>query len=109
MKSLSVGSAFLEHGHDLTGFRKPADRFLRKDRLAVHDDFEHASAAWRQRRFSAQFLQQLGRQTGSPWLVVSEDAVADLDLHGSPPVSWPGRGHSLPGSGGCQGEVRCFK
>src|SRR3954464_9086156 len=64
-------------------------RFL-EDRRAVARDLE-ASAARRLERdvHAREFLLQLGRQTDGPWLVASNGAVFDFDVHC--PLGMPAR------------------
>jgi hypothetical protein len=58
---------------------------LRKDQLAVSHDLEDPAGAFDQLdRQVGKTRLELGRQPGGPWLIVSNDAVGDLDLHGVP-------------------------
>jgi hypothetical protein len=60
----------------------PPEGKLGEDQGPVHRHFERAAGRLHQAdvRFGERLL-ELGRQTGSPWLVVSNDAVFDRDLH----------------------------
>lgn len=63
-------------------------RLLREDQLAVGDDLEDAPAGGDEGQFLdvvGEVRQELGRQTDGSIRVVSNDAVFDADLHGSPP------------------------
>lgn len=60
----------------------PAERLLGKDRRAVYSDLEDAAGGLGQLDHRLRvFPRELGRQTGGPGLVVSDDAVFDTDLH----------------------------
>jgi hypothetical protein len=60
------------------------ERPLGEHQHAVFRNFEHASASLQQlhRRLGIRGA-NLGRQTGGPWFVVSNDAVANRDVHGA--------------------------
>lgn len=55
---------------------------LGEEQLAIDRHVEDAPAARLQLGVNTQSLLQLGRQTGSRGLVVSNRAVLDVDLHG---------------------------
>jgi hypothetical protein len=58
------------------------ERALREHEHAVPGDFEHAATPLHQLDGSVwKCISNLGRQTGGPGLVVSNDAVADRDVH----------------------------
>jgi len=55
---------------------------LLEDGNAVADDLEPTAARGEELHLRAgNLLTQLGRQTGGPWLVVSNGAVLDGDVH----------------------------
>ena len=57
--------------------------FLGEHTPAVEIDFEHTAGGLNQANLSVGVrLVNLGRQTGGPWLVVSDDAEFDRDRHG---------------------------
>jgi hypothetical protein len=59
------------------------ERALGKHEDAVLGDFEHATAPLQQLDGSLRIcLANLGRQTGGPRFVVSNDAIANRDVHG---------------------------
>ena len=59
-----------------------SERALGEDQHAVPRDFEHAATPLHQLDGSAWIcISNLVRQTGGPGLVVSNDAVADRDVH----------------------------
>jgi hypothetical protein len=60
---------------------------LGEDEIAVNLDIEDAAAASYQPRRGTGDLLQLGRQPGSPRLVVSLTAIFDRDIHLSSPVT----------------------
>jgi len=60
---------------------------LGEDEIAVNLDIEDAAASSDQPRRCTGDLLQLGRQPGSPRLVVSLTAVFDRDIHGSSQVT----------------------
>jgi hypothetical protein len=60
----------------------PSQRLLGEDASAVDLNFEHAAGGFDEFHFRVRvFLADLGRQTGSPGLVVSNDAIFDCDPH----------------------------
>jgi hypothetical protein len=74
-------SADLDPAQDLSRFREPPRFALGVDERPVDHDVEDAAGALRELRLDPERLFQLGRQTGGPRLVVSDDAVGDLDVH----------------------------
>ena len=58
------------------------ERALGEDQHTVPGDFERTAAPLEQlnRRVGIRLL-DLGRQTGGPWFVVSNDAVTDRNVH----------------------------
>ena len=64
-----------------------AARLLGKEQLAVEGHLEDAARALDQRDLQpGECFAELGRQTGGPWLVVSDDAELDRELHGGSEV-----------------------
>jgi hypothetical protein len=60
----------------------PPAGLLGEDQLPVHRDLEHATRGWDEAYVRVrEGLLQLGRQTGGPRLVVSDDAILDRHLH----------------------------
>jgi hypothetical protein len=60
----------------------PPERALREYEHAVSGNFKHSTTPLQQLDGSVGIcLSNLGRQTGGPGLVVSNDAVADRDVH----------------------------
>lgn len=58
------------------------ERALGEDQHTVPDDFERTTTPLQQLDGCVRIsLANLGRQTGGPGLVVSNDAVADCDMH----------------------------
>ena len=54
-----------------------------EDEQAVRHDLEDSTGTLDQPdRDAREVLLELGRQPGGPWLIVSNDAVGDLDVHG---------------------------
>ena len=72
---------FRHRPHHFPGLRKSARLMLRKDPLPVHGDVEYASASPLEFRVDSEGFLDLGRQTGGPGGVVSNDAVFNLDVH----------------------------
>ena len=67
----------------LPGLGVAAEGLLRKDLPAVDVDLEHAAGGFDQLHLGLRVgLTNLGRQTGSPGLVISNDAVFNRDAHG---------------------------
>ena len=75
-----------DHRRDLSRLRETAGVPLGEDELPVDDDVEDAAGALRELCLDPERLFQFGRQTGGPRLVVSDDAVGDLDVHGGLPA-----------------------
>ena len=61
----------------LSIIRESPQRTFRKHQLTVDDDLEDTVCTLDEARRGAEFLVQLGRQPGGPWLVVSNDAIFD--------------------------------
>jgi hypothetical protein len=60
-----------------------AQRLLRKDAAPIDLDLEHAAGGLDELDLGMRIrAPNLGRQTGGPWLVVSDDAELDRNLHG---------------------------
>ena len=94
----------LEH---LTRLSMSPELPLGEDQISVHLHLEDAPRRRRQLDLRVgKFALELGRQTGGPWLVVSDYAVFDRDLHR--PLMWVGGGTAAnrsDGTGGCQGYL----
>lgn len=76
---------------------------LGKDQGAIHRHLEHAARGLHQAHLRlGEELSKLGRQTGGPWLIVSNNAVFDGDLHdgasgwGEPPAGRSQGNHLWP-------------
>jgi hypothetical protein len=68
---------------DLTRLGMTAGLPLREDKQTIGHDLEDPAGAFdKPDRQVGKTLLELGRQPGGPWLIVSDDAVGDLDLHG---------------------------
>ncbi len=52
-----------------------------EDLFVPDADIEDSAAAADEAGFQPQLVFDLGRQTGGPWLVISNRAVLDRDLH----------------------------
>ena len=60
----------------------PAQGLLREDELSIHHNFETSTGRFDEPYFRLRkCLLELGRQTGGPGLVVSDDAEFDRDEH----------------------------
>ena len=59
-----------------------ANRLLGKHDLPIHGYLKHSTGGWDELRLDIEFLAKVRRQTGSARLVVSNDAIADRDVHG---------------------------
>jgi hypothetical protein len=71
-----------EEPQDLAGRGVPAERFFRKQLPPVHLDLEHAPRRLDEFHFRLRVHPaDLGRQTGGPGFVVSNDAVFDHYAH----------------------------
>jgi hypothetical protein len=71
-----------EEADNLTGVRVAPERALRKDQHAIPRDFEHAAAPVKQLYGCIRIrCTNLGRQTGGPGFVVSNNAVANRYVH----------------------------
>ena len=65
----------------LTRIGKPAYLPLREDQLPIDLDLEDTVFAFDQARVRSEFVAELSRQPGGAWLVVSNDAIFDGDVH----------------------------
>ena len=65
----------------LTRIGKPACLPLREDQLPIDLDLEDTVFAFDQACVRPEFVAELSRQPGGAWLVVSNDAVFDGDIH----------------------------
>jgi hypothetical protein len=68
--------------HDLLVLREFACLFLGVYQDAINRDFKNASPGPDELRLDARCRLDLSRQTGGPWLVVSNAAVFDGHSHG---------------------------
>ena len=72
----------LHHSHDFSGLGVASQRLLGENATTIDLHFEHAARRLDQLHVGVGVgLADLGRQTGGPWLVVSNDAVFDRDAH----------------------------
>jgi hypothetical protein len=77
-----TGNDLLDQTHDFAGFRVALLSLLGENTLAVRLDLEHAAGGLDELDFRmSKRVANLGRQTGGPRLVVSDDAVLDRHLH----------------------------
>jgi hypothetical protein len=61
----------------------PAHRAFGKNQLPVHRDLEGPAGGFPEFDLRlGKVLLELGGQTGRPWLITSNDAVFDADMHG---------------------------
>ncbi len=65
----------------LSWIGKPACLPFREDQLPIDLDLEDTVFALDQARVRAELVAQLSRQPGGAWLVVSNNAVFDGDIH----------------------------
>ncbi len=78
---------FLDESQHFPRFGVPAKGSLGIEQVAVYLDFEPPTGRFYQAQFRVRIvLLQLGRQTGGPWLVVSDYAVFDGYQHGASSV-----------------------
>jgi hypothetical protein len=75
---------------DFSKIRETPGLLLREDRLAVDDDVEYAPRPGNQRCFEFEAASQLGRETRGPWLIVSNGAIGNRDLHRTLPCEFNG-------------------
>lgn len=76
------GSRSLHQAKHLTRLGVAPDRLLGEDPTSIHFHLEHATGGLDQLHIGVRVnLADLGRQTGGPRLVVSDDAVFDRDSH----------------------------
>ena len=73
-----LGHSFRDFRGDFAGLREAAVGLLRVDQLAVEDDFEDSVFAFDQGRVDVELFCKLFRQTDGLGLVVSNNAVFDL-------------------------------
>jgi len=76
-----VDASLAQCRDDFVLFGKTALLVLRKDHLAVGFYIEDTTTSRDQLRLYAELLLELGCQTGSPGLVVSNRAIRDRDIH----------------------------
>jgi hypothetical protein len=80
---------------DLFGLGEAPFLVLRKEELAVHGHVENAASAVDEDGIDSEFLLDGGRETRSPWLIVSNHAILDGDVHRK--RTWTrGRGNATP-------------
>ena len=80
---------------NLAGVGVAPETLLGENKIAVQGDLEHTTGGLRQANFAVGIgLLQLGGQTGSPGLVVSDDAELDDHFHAFASVTWWGGGES---------------
>jgi len=73
---------FPDQREHLSRSRVASEGLLGEDDPAVHRHLEDPSGGWDQLDVGVgPFPAELGRQTGGPWLVISDDAVLDRDTH----------------------------
>jgi len=78
------GAGLAQQPHDLTLIGVSFQRLLGEHAAAVHLHFEHSAGGLDELDLRLrEGLADLGRQTGGPWLVVSDDAEFDGDAHTS--------------------------
>jgi len=79
------GEAFGEVLLHLAWIREPAGLFFGEDQLVIEFHFEDTSTALDERGFYFEFRFDIGRQTGGPRFVVSNNTIFDGQLgHGTP-------------------------
>src|SRR4051812_9404422 len=80
--AMRIRRSALQERDDLAWLRVAAQLRFLEDRRPVTSDLEAASARRLHRDVHIRkFLLQLGRQTDGPWLVASNGAVFDFDVH----------------------------
>lgn len=81
--SLRSGDCLANQPQDLARLGVTFGRFLGEHAFPVDGHFEDTTRGLNQPNLSMGVgIAQLGRQTGGPWLVVSDDAEFDGDGHG---------------------------
>jgi hypothetical protein len=84
-ETLPLARAGAHQPRHFAGSRVPASGPLGEEQLAIEGDLEDAARTRDQGDLErGEFLPELGRQTGGPGLIVSDDAVLDRQLHGRP-------------------------
>ncbi len=83
--ALALPAASVGHQpEDLSGLRVSSQRLLGEHELAVNHDLEHAARRLDELHSGLRVRPlDLGRQTGGPGLVPSDDAVLDAHPHGT--------------------------
>ncbi len=77
-----IVSATADQLHDFAGLGVASQFLLGEEQPAVHDHLEHAARRLEQLHLGVrERATELGRQTGGPGLVVSNDAVFDRNAH----------------------------
>jgi hypothetical protein len=76
-----MDSQRLDRAYHLTRIGEPALTLFREDELSVDLDLEDAVFALDEACVCSELAAELGRQPGGTWLVVSNDAILDRDVH----------------------------
>jgi hypothetical protein len=80
--SLLGGGRLANQAHDFTAFGVPLRGFLGEDPPPIDVHFKDTAGRLNQSHLSVRVgIANLGRQTGGPWFVVSDDAVFNRDGH----------------------------
>jgi len=74
-------SQLLDRLCDLSGFGETSQLPFREDDFTIDLDLEDTVATPDQPGICTEFVFQLGRQPGGTWLVVSNNAVFNADIH----------------------------
>jgi hypothetical protein len=83
ISALSIPSPLVQQSQHLARVRVPFELRLLKYRSAIERDLELSAAGRNELDLRLrEVFPDLGRQTGGPWLVVSNGAVLYRDLHG---------------------------
>jgi hypothetical protein len=78
-----VGTGLPQQPHDFAGLGVSLEGLLGEDATPIQLDFKHPARRLDQPDFRLRERRpNLGRQTGSPWLIVSDDAELDGHAHG---------------------------
>jgi hypothetical protein len=78
-----VGTRLAQQPHDFTGLGVSLEGLLGEEGTPIHLDFKYPARRLDQLDFRLRERRpNLGRQTGGPWLVVSDDAELDGHAHG---------------------------
>ena len=77
-----MANCFAHDVRDLPVIRESPQSALGKNQIAVDRDLEDPVLALDQAHIRAKLVAQLSRQPGGAWLVVSNDAIFNGDVHG---------------------------